>query len=61
MKEALALYVIGVWLSLLIAWPAGLLTEKRVFAYILAWPVVAVWRLYRLFFNWAVPSGEEGD
>ncbi len=61
MKEALALYVIGVWLSLLIAWPAGLLTEKRVFAYILAWPAVAVWRLYQLFFNWAVPSGEEGD
>ena len=61
LKGAVAVYLVVLALELMFAWPAGILTSKRAFVRLLAWPVVVVWDIYYALFCLVVPEDDEDD
>lgn len=61
LKGAVTVYLVVLALELMFAWPAGVLTSRRSFVRLLAWPVVAAWNICYILFCLVVPEDDEDE
>lgn len=61
LKGAVAVYLVVLALELMFAWPAGILTSRKAFVRLLAWPVVVAWNVYYFLFSLVVPEDDEDE
>jgi len=61
LKGTVAVYLAVLALELMFAWPAGILTSRKAFVRLLAWPVVVAWNIYYILFSLVVQEDDEDE